>query len=283
MDKKYKPRLKQVGSFTLIELLVVISIISILASLLLPSLKQARSKAYRVSCANNLKQIGSGLYSYGMDHQSFLPLMTRDKKGAESLVTDGGNFAAEYLAQAVEGTGLNGAETARMASLDNILRCPARCNNFVGELAITNDSEVRAREVTQYEFTGTSLGGSLPDGKAYAKTRISRMPSSVLLAQDLATSATGSEIERYSNNHSESIPTLWPVGVNALFSDTSVRWIDVSQMRTFYTVAAMHPLEAYGFRSYLKVSTDKVNYFSPDENPNWNKPIDEIPWVTKVQ
>jgi prepilin-type N-terminal cleavage/methylation domain-containing protein/prepilin-type processing-associated H-X9-DG protein len=103
-------------AFTLIELLVVMAVISILASLLMPTVVRALAQSEKTHCKSNLSQLGHGLMLYGTSHDHLLPPFGYYTVGDSPPYRS--PFWSEIMAAFLYPT------LPRNERLDNALQCP---------------------------------------------------------------------------------------------------------------------------------------------------------------
>ena len=118
---------RKTASFTLVELLIVIAIIAILAGILLPALQNAMRKARGITCASNLKQIGTMHANYLNEFNDYNAVVFKQENTFNARTNAFTYFAKRYMTLP-SSSSVNHFDSDDMIRKDcEVFHCPDSC------------------------------------------------------------------------------------------------------------------------------------------------------------
>ena len=141
--KAMNPRRRRAG-FTLIEMLVVIAIIMLLAGITVPAITSQTRAARRINCANNLSQIGKGLFAYMVNWDRMFISNRPPAISPQRTTPSGANLATFTIAGYDNLSPLWGVPTTRLTRAGSTFtRTPLWSTRFVGDIRAFNCPSTR--------------------------------------------------------------------------------------------------------------------------------------------
>jgi prepilin-type N-terminal cleavage/methylation domain-containing protein/prepilin-type processing-associated H-X9-DG protein len=225
------------AAVTLIELLVVIAIIAVLIGLLLPAVQKIREAANRVTCSNNLKQMGLALHNHHESNGSFPPGYT---VGGTDNLELGGFCGFVYLLPYLEHDNL-----FRRWDLKGKWYDPPNADLVGTEVKVFYCPSNRTRGVVDFSFLVPGAGRPIPN------------PASTDYLLCKGANAALCETTQ--------IP---PAGLGAFDVNTKTRLTDIidGTSQTFAVGEGAGHNRRYGIRSYWPDTTPSNNLF-PGQSP----------------
>jgi len=171
------------SKFTLIEMLVVIAIISILASMLAPTLVQAQQSARATICANSKKQLGIAFGMYSSDWNNYCPPLATgfgtDPYNGSWTVFDWRRSLWGYAVEELSSKAYNPYDKSLT---ETVFYCPSEPVTTSGLLTSASPQGTYCRDGLNYDFTRavTTPVTDAPQRFSYAKA-----PSRNLLVSEV--------------------------------------------------------------------------------------------------